>query len=155
MKNDDLEIYEVGFHILPNVAEFDLETEFSKIKDLILEKEGTVITEEYPVLINLAYEISKKIETKNMHFDKAYFGFIKFEIVRENISEIKNKLDGFKNILRFLIIKTVRENTIFTPKQQLFKKDNKNSVVVNEEDKVDIDEEAEVLIDKSIDELVI
>jgi hypothetical protein len=110
-----------------------------------------------PKLINLAYEISKTINTKKNQFNKAYFGWVKFEIDPSKIAEIKNKIESFPEILRFLIIKTVKENTIHTPKVPMFKKENKDQAVGEiknqiSEEKAEISEEE---IDKSIDDLIV
>lgn len=159
-KADNL-IYEIGYHIVPLIDESEILVHASKIRSLIEEKEGIIISEDMPKLINLAYEISKSINTKKQKFNKAYFGSIKFEADPSQVMDLKNKIENLSDILRFLIIKTVRENTIHAPKIPMFKKENKEEGIKNHKDvstqtkpieKVEISEEE---MDKSIDELVI
>ncbi len=150
----DIEVYELGYHILPTVPEEDLQVEVSKIHTLISDNEGVVISESNPTLKQLAFDIDKKVDAKSLKFNKAYFGWIKFEMDRSKVLGLKNKVETLENILRFLIIKTVKENTISILKTPTYKKE-KETEVVDEKDlaeKVELDEKE---IDKSIDELVV
>lgn len=149
---DEAQIYEVGYHILPTIAEESLPQEVSRIQSLISESGGTIIAEEFPQMRPLAYEIAKQTETKYSHYTKAFFGWIKFELNREDIGSIQTGMDANQNILRYILIKTVRENTITTPKVIREKKDEKDEVSTSKEEKPELSEEE---IDKSIDDLVI
>lgn len=152
----DLEIYELGYHILGTVSEENVPKEVSEIHSLISENGGTVIAEGAPTLRQLAYSITKKVDTKNVQFNKAYFGWIKFELDRVNVATIESKVDENPNILRFLIIKTVRENTLHVPKAPMFKKENHSEEKeVKAEGEGETPEVSEAEIDKSIDELII
>lgn len=135
------QVYELGFHLLPTVAEEKVGDEISAILTEI-EKGGEIIQEEYPKLKDLAYSISKYIETKKTRFDKAYFGWIKFEGPTELAESLKKVCDNHANVLRYLIIKTVRENTLVKPKEE--KKEEEKGKEFSKKD-----------VDKSIDELVI
>lgn len=149
----DDQIYELGYHLLPTILEEEVPREISQIHSLISEYGGSVIAEGAPIMRSLAYEISKRVETKSLKFNKAYFGWIKLETDRSKIIDLKNKLESLPNILRFLIIKTVRENTMYTPKIPMFKKENNK-----EEAPLEITEKipaSEAEMDKSIDELII
>jgi ribosomal protein S6 len=153
--NDQIDslIYEVGYHLVPTVDESEVLVHVSKIKSAIEEKGGVVISEEMPKLLNLAYEISKSVNTKKQRFNRAYFGWVKFEIDPSQISKIKNKIESMPEILRFLIIKTVKENTLHTPKIPMFKKENNKEE--KGEDHTEKPKASEADIDKSIDELVV
>lgn len=150
------QIYELGYHLLPIVAEEDVYREVSQIHSLILDNRGSVIAEATPLMRPLSYDIPKKVETKNLKFNKAYFGWIKFETDGSQILNLKNKIEALPNILRFIIIKTVRENTLHTLKAPMFKREN------NKENKSEVSLEtvektptSEAEIDKSIDALII
>ena len=149
---DDNQIYELGYHILPSVSEEDTSHEVSQIHSLISEYGGHIISEGTPVMRQLSYEIAKKVETKSLKFNKAYFGWVKFDIDRSQIINLKNKTEIFPNILRCIIIKTVKENTMHAPKIPMFKKENKEEVPLEIVEKIPT---SEAEIDKSIDELVI
>jgi|SRR3989344_860690 len=148
----DAEIYELGFHIVPTVPEEHIALEASKIQKIILDLGGSIIAEEPPRLRPLAYDMRKRVETKYESFSKAYFGWIKFEIDRSVITSLKEQVEKNQNILRFIIVKTVRENTMYTPKMVTMRREDRI------EDKKEGEEKpasSEAEIDKSIDELVI
>jgi ribosomal protein S6 len=99
--------------------------------------------------------MSKEIETRKQKFDQAYFGWVKFEIESSVIPEIKNALNANINILRSLVVKTVRENTMSYTKVSMKKSAEKTP---EEEGKTEAEVKGPVNedeIDKSIDELVI
>lgn len=109
-------VYEVGYHIIPDVSIENLAGEVDNIKNF-LAKEGTmIISEEFPKLRDLAYTMPKVVGGARRKFDAAYFGWIKFDAGESSIIKIKKFFDENENILRFLLISTVRENTIFPAK---------------------------------------
>ncbi len=152
-EKDNLEIYELGYHLLPTVQEEDVPAEISKINFVISENEGNIIGEGLPSMRQLAYEVVKKVETKTLKFNKAYFGWVKFEIDRSQITNIKNQIESLPSVLRFIIIKTVRENTMYTPKAPVFKKEKPREEISQKTEEKQKASKAE--IDKSIDELLI
>ena len=149
-----MQVYELGFHIVPTIAEEKVANVFGDIKSL-LEKNGAVfISEEYPKMRPLAYTMFKNEAGKNEKFNFAYFGWVKYELPKEATAEVKEKLEKNKEILRFLVIKTVRENTLYGHK--LARKDGEKAEapvvgVIPEEVVMASDEE----IDKTIEELVV
>jgi ribosomal protein S6 len=149
-----MQVYELGFHIVPTIAEEKVANVFGDIKAL-LEKNGAVfISEEYPKMRPLAYTMLKNEAGKNEKFNFAYFGWVKYELPKEATAEVKEKLEKNKEILRFLVIKTVRENTLYGHK--LARKDGEKAEapvvgVIPEEVVMASDEE----IDKTIEELVV
>ncbi len=148
---DTKQIYEIGFHILPTVAEEKLGEEVAIIKGAIEKAGGVFISEEFPKMRDLTYVMQKYIDTKKTSFSKAYFGWVKFELDAEAIAEIKTVLDTHANILRYIVVKTVRENTLST-KESEAPSEESESEIKKEEKKEEISEKE---IDKSIDELVI
>jgi ribosomal protein S6 len=146
-------VYEIGYHLLPTVDESSLQTESDQIRSLITGKDGVVISEEAPKMITLAYDITKSVNTKRQSYNRAYFGWIKFEAEPSSIVEIKTKVDGMSNILRFMIIKTVKADTMRPHKVSSFKKDSPKDE--GEEVKEESKEVSEEEIDKSIDELLV
>lgn len=146
-------IYEVGYHIVPNIDETEVLTHVSKIKSLIEEKEGVILSEEMPKMMNIAYDISKNINSKKQNFNKTHFAWIKFEMDRSRIMRLKNEIKDLQNILRFLIIKTVRGDTMHIPKQQIFRKEKNKEGKINGHLEKAKTSEAE--IDKGIEQLII
>lgn len=140
-------IYEVGFHIATTLPEEKLAGEVTKIKDVLENAGVAMVSEEFPKRMQLAYTIEKKNQGGTIKHDSAYFGWIKFEVDSSKIAEIKEELDQNDNIVRFIIVKTVRENTM--PVKNFAKKSDDSK-----EEKTEITEEVAEKIDESIDELV-
>lgn len=105
-------IYEVGYLLVPTISEENVPAAYSSLKDLVVSLGGEIISDEMPKMISLAYTMLKVVQNVRNKFDTAYFGWVKFEMDPEKVSELKNKLDIDPNVIRFLILKTVRENTI-------------------------------------------
>ncbi len=145
-------IYEVGYSLVPTLEESEVPEFASKIKAAIEGDGGAIISEETPTLRTLAYDISKSNASKNQKFNKAYFGWVKFEIEVPQIEKVKKALEAERDILRFIIVKTVRENTMFHPKFSRPKKMDKASY---SEGTTEVKEVSEEEIDKSIEDLVI
>src|SRR3990167_4739043 len=103
-----LGVYEVGYLMLPTIAEENLGGEVTLFKDMFTENGATFISDEYPKLIELAYEMSRSIENKKQKFSYGYFGWVKFECTTDQAKVIKSILDRNEKLIRFLMIKTVR-----------------------------------------------
>jgi ribosomal protein S6 len=130
--------------------------EVEKIKAYLAKEKAIIISEEAPKLRPLAYSIKKAFGGTYKTFDKAYFGFIKFGLGEEgDIKNIDLSMKNNESVLRYLVIKTVRENTMYSPKITIFSdkdakiKTFKEDKVVKGEKKATVEE-----IDKSIDALV-
>ena len=158
------QIYEVGFHTVPSVEEVNLPKEVDAIKSLIEKNGGFFISEEMPKKIALAYTIVKNIDGKIQKFDSAYFGWVKFEMKTDKILNVREEMDLNKNVLRYLIIKTVKESTL-TPKDLFAKTEApKKLLPVGRQAKpektkpVDVEKQVPVSeedLDKTIEELVV
>src|SRR3989344_5109338 len=108
----DRRVYELGYLLVPTLSEENVPASYGDLKNLIIELGGEIISDEMPKNIALAYSMSKVVQNVRSKFNTAYFGWIKFETDPEKVLELKKKLDMDVNLIRFLIIKTVRENTI-------------------------------------------
>lgn len=109
-------IYEVGYLLLPTLAAEDVPREVTAIKDLLEKAGAAVISEEFPKFRALAYGMRKQIGGAIQSFTSAYFGWVKFETEAEKAKEIEAELKRNPNLLRFLLIKTVREETRSVPR---------------------------------------
>jgi ribosomal protein S6 len=115
-KNDTDQVYELGYNIISTLPEDEVAVKVGAFKALLEKLGAELISDQYPEFIDLAYEMSRTIENKRNTFASAYFGWIKFALDAEKIEELKKVLDDDNNILRYLLIKTVRENTIVAKK---------------------------------------
>ncbi len=116
IKNDvSGRVYEVGYHLVPTLEEGNVPTIHGDLKDLITSTfKGEIISEDVPKMMDLAYTMLKVVSNVRSKFDTAYFGWIKFAMEADQVLELKKKLDLDPKIIRFLILKTVKENTIAT-----------------------------------------
>ena len=106
-----LRIYEVGYHIIPTVLEENVEKAVGEIRSVIEKAGGTFIAEGAPAMTRLAYEMQSQDGDKRSHFDKAYFGWIKFEAPIAAAAALEEYLKTTVAILRHIIFVTVREET--------------------------------------------
>lgn len=148
-------IYEVGFLLISTIPEENVPAEVTAIKDSLEKLRAQILSEETPKIRQLAYKMKKKIGTVNQIFDMAYFGWIKFEAKPETAIEIKKSFNSNQSVLRFLLITTVRENTLANAKVL---KDSSRAAKIGEE--VQVVEKtkpkmSEAEIDKTIEELVV
>lgn len=115
-------VYEVGYHIIPTVAEDDLGVRVTAIRDAVEAAGGRAIADEYPKHIDLAYPMVKVTANKRTTHHSAYFGWMKFDAEPKGIKALEAALKKDDFILRFILVKTVRENTmapkkVFTQKR--------------------------------------
>ena len=145
-------VYEVGYIIVPTIAEENLGGEVTVFKDMLLEQGAVFISDEHPKMMELAYEMSRSIANKKQKFSYGYFGWVKFECTTSQAKVIKDMLDKNEKLVRYLMIKTVRENTM-SSKRPYGKTDGvKRRSTPKAEEAGPINEET---IDKEIDALVV
>jgi ribosomal protein S6 len=106
-----LRIYEVGYHIIPTVKEEDLEKIVATIRDIVEKAGGSFIAEGAPALTRLAYPMTAKEGDKKIEHDRGYFGWIKFEAPVAVAQTLDEALKHNPNFLRFMVFRTVREDT--------------------------------------------
>lgn len=112
LKEERKQVYEAGFHIIPTVSEDVVTQKVAEIRSLIESNGGAIISEEFPKSRALAYTLVKASAGANKRYHSAYFGWFKFEAPSEAAGAVKKGLDNADYILRHLIVKTVRENTM-------------------------------------------
>jgi len=147
----DPQIYEVGYHIVPIVGEDNLGARATAVRDMIETRKGVILSDEFPKSMDLAYPMVKIAENKRATYANSYFGWFKFQADPGMIGAIETALKADNTILRFMLVKTVRENTM-SPKKPLRP--------TREEGREDGPREAapvmsEAEMDKTIDDLVV
>ena len=157
-KGDTLAVYEASYLLLPSLAVEQVPAKVASLKKMLTSVGGQVISDENPILIDLAYPMTKVVGTLRHKCTKGYFGWVKFETTKEGIEAVKKGLDMDNEILRHIIIRTVRENTLLSGKMKLKSEDKKlgegyETEVI--EPVVPEKESTPEEIDKSIDDLVI
>jgi ribosomal protein S6 len=145
-------IYEVGYIMIPSIPEENLGGEVTMLKDTLSENGAVFISDEYPKMLELAYEMSRSIANKKQKFSYGYFGWVKFECSTASARVIKEFLDKNEKLVRYLMIKTVRESTMSTKRAYGKTDGSKRRSTPRPEESMPINEE---VIDKEIDALVV
>lgn len=158
MKEDRMQVYEIGYLLVPSVPEEKVSAEVENLKAILSKKGAEFIGQEAPELITLAYTMVKKIGPSNHRFDKGYFGWFKFELSSKEIESIKKSFEENPNMLRMLLINTIKENTYLGKKSLV--PNPTSSVEVTADSAVELGADAAVPtasmeeMDKSIDAMV-
>ena len=108
----DVRVYELGYLLNSNIKEEDLSVHYGNIKDLIGGMGGEIIADEMPKMIPLAYTMENVVANVRHKHNSAYFGWTKFYMDSDKVLQVKQKLGLDPNFVRFLLVKTVKENTI-------------------------------------------
>jgi len=106
----DVRVYELGFHVLPTVGESGSHDVMNELADMVKGSGAEVLTSETPEFIELAYPMLKIIDNKRSFFETAYFGWVKFALTADKVAEIEKEVKSRKDILRFILIKTIAED---------------------------------------------
>lgn len=158
MEEKEGRVYELGYVLVPTLELDTVGEMVTKIKKSISDKSGTLVSEGAPNLMNLSYEMSRTIDNKKTWFNTGYFGWIKFEMSAEDVVAFEASLKLDEKIIRYMIIKTVKESTLAgkkvfrsegaVTKKSVSHKDVAPAVVVEETPmtKEDMDKEIEALV---------
>jgi ribosomal protein S6 len=151
-------VYELAYIFVPTLSADGVNEKFQSLKDYLKSKNVEFVSEDIPRLIELQYEMSRTIANKKTWFDEGYFGWIKFEADPSVVKEIHDDLARDEEVIRYMIIKTVRESTIASKKPFAFRarkdvlKDGEDSEVVVKDEVVE--KASEEQIDTALDALV-
>ncbi len=117
--NDSQPIYEVGFHVVSGVGEEGVSKTVEAVRRALGEAE--IISEGFPQKMTLAYTVERSVQGKREKHTESYFGFIKFSASRESIPALQGALRGMSEVLRFIVVETVRED--LTPRRAVWSSD--------------------------------
>ena len=105
------QVYEVGYLLVSTIAEGDISGKVDAFRKIIESVNGRIIAQGDPVLRDLAYEMSIVVSNKKEIYSTGYFGWIKFEGDSAQVKKINDELKKNTDIIRFITIKTVPEDT--------------------------------------------
>lgn len=134
-------VYEIGYLMLPSLGAEGVTSAIDEIKAKLTTMGAEHISEGEAQHIDLAYEMVKIINNQNTFLTTGYFGWIKFAINPEAIAGINKMLDNRPEMLRFLLNKTTREDTMVNAKPMT------TIIEAPEDDSVDDIMDAEDLLD--------
>jgi len=147
-------VYELSFIFVPLLGDDAIPAKFGELKGVLADMGVQFITEEMPRLIPLAYTMERTIINKKNQFSTGYFSWIKFETTAPLEKELNDKLKMNEDIIRFLIIKTVAENTM-SPKKGVVRERSSRRFfdkTATREADVPMDKEQ---VDKKIEEMIV
>ncbi|HVZ75679.1 MAG TPA: 30S ribosomal protein S6 [Candidatus Paceibacterota bacterium] len=117
---DTRHIYEVAFHVLPTVEEAKVADVVERVRMQISKMGAEVLNEQFPAKMQLAYTIERANAGKREKYTEGYFGWIKFAVEeREGIPALAEALRADREVLRHLIVETVREDAS-APRRAVF-----------------------------------
>lgn len=123
---DTTPIYEVGFHIVPTVDESQVAAVVEKIKKS-LGSDVEIVAEEAPKRMHVAYQIERATQGKREKYTESYFGWVKFALkgdeVGAQVNAIELSLRGMNEVLRYLLIQTVRDDLMQQKSRAVFGSD--------------------------------
>jgi ribosomal protein S6 len=154
LKDDQVQVYEIGYLLVSTIPEEKVATEVASLKETLTKKGAEFIGEEAPELRTLAYTMIKKMGTSNHRFDQGYFGWFKFALPKKDIVSVKKSFEENKNMLRTLVITTIRENTYLGKKAPVAALVTKEEEIAVVESPVDTTVSSVEEMDKTIDDMV-
>ncbi len=113
-------VYEIGFHVVPTVAEAEVGAVVDKIRAALGGAE--IIKEQFPSKVTFTYQIERSHAGKREKYTEGYFGWIKFATEASALPAFEEAIHSMRDVLRSLIIKTVREE-IVSPRRAIFTSD--------------------------------
>jgi ribosomal protein S6 len=148
---DESRVYELGYILVPSIPEEKVVAEVDTLHALLVKNHAEIVSFEHPILIDLAYSMTKVVSTQRSKHSRGYFGWVKFTGTPEGLTAIKKVLDLSSTVLRYMIVKTVRENTLLNGKMMFVKEEEQEipADVVAEEDGI-VD-----MVEKPIPDLIV
>ncbi len=155
----ELVAYELAYHVLPTVAEGEVDSVTAELKSLITKAGGQIFDEEAAERFELAYEIEKYLEGRYRRFSSAYFGWVRFRLDTQALAAITEDVEAHKAILRTLVLRLtkVEEENPFRFHEALADLKVRNITIADEEmaegEEV-VEEGGEVVDDEKVEEVV-
>lgn len=151
-------VYEIGYHVLPIVAESDVESVIDRLRKMIEKAGGSFVAEGAPQKMALAFPMAVWNNGTWTKYNDSYFGWLKFEVSSDNIGDIDRACKADKDILRYLILTTVREDTRASVRQFVLKEVKRTDTIkssVRPKPTPEIKEEvSDEKLDEAIEEMV-
>jgi ribosomal protein S6 len=120
---DEGKVYEISYILDGRLDESRAAEKAEAFKKDIASLEGSFISEETPYVRELSYEMTRVVNNVNVRFTEGYFGWVKFEMIPSKVEELDKKLKLDEEVVRFLVLKTVKGNDIFTKDIAVMKSD--------------------------------
>lgn len=144
MAESDLKLYELGYHLIPTIAQGKIEDSVRALISLIEKKGGVVRGGELPEMRDLAYPVTQRTDSGKKEFKTSYFGWMNIEVSPENTEELKEELKAEESLFRFILLS---KSTDDTPEGDMFAPAKKKTAKKSDEEQ--IDEKIDELVDET------
>ena len=129
-------VYELGYLLVPTLSENEVGEVRSGLESAIKKAGAEHLSTGDVHFIDLAYEMVKKVKSKNIKFDQAHFGWIKFSAEGETSNVVAKAVKGMDEVLRHIIVKTVEDDSVtdlFVSEEEAVEADVNDGVDMGEE----------------------
>ncbi len=153
---DGRPVYEIGLHLVPTLEGTAVAGVVENLRAELAKGNAEIISEVTPEKMVLAYTVERASTGKREKYNESYFGWVKFAIEKEYIPALESYLRSTREILRYLLVETIREDVVATARRAVFTSDRLEGETIKKpaaapETKSDVSDEE---LDKSIDALV-
>lgn len=104
--------YELSFLALPHLSEEEVGALQSTCAEAIASAGGQAASFGDVHFIDLAYEMIKKIGSKNKRYNEAYFTWMKLSLGADQVADVEQVLANHADILRYIIITTPGDSAL-------------------------------------------
>ena len=153
----DSRVYEISFIFDNKLDEQTALEKSNALKQSIATLGGSFISEEAPYMRELAYEMIRVVNNVNVRFNEGYFGWIKFTLTASKVAEFEKALKLDEQLVRYLVVTTVAENTVYTKRAPVIKAE---TLVDNETDdgipdvNIDTTKDADIVLPETTPETI-
>lgn len=101
-------VYELGFHIDPELSDSDAKKMYQTIRDIAGSK-GSIVAEGAPQKIQLAYTVSRTEQSVRQDFDASFFCWFAYEVDGAGHDAVITAVKAENRIFRFIDLRTTKE----------------------------------------------
>lgn len=109
----ETQVYEAAFHIDANLSDTEVKKTFDSVREAIASNGGTAFAESAPRRMDLAYTISHISEGSRRDHVSSHFAWVAYEGTTENQEAIDEALKSNAAIIRYLVLKTTKEEALY------------------------------------------
>ncbi len=107
----EVRVYELGFHIDPELPSEEVKKVYEGVRAIVAGA-GTVVAENAPMKVQLAYTISKSDTAGRRDFDTAFFAWIAYEANGEGHEAVLAAAREEGRIFRHIDLRTTKEQAL-------------------------------------------
>ena len=134
----EMRVYELGFHLDPEVPSEEIKKIYQEIRTGI-SKAGSIVAEGEPTKIPLAYTIFRSEQTGRRDFDSAYFCWIAYEADGAGHDATLAAIGAESRVVRFIDLRTTKESAKHSAEMAEIYAKMPSDAAENETDSADVE----------------